>query len=176
MVAVRRVRSEDWPQLRAMRLEALQDEAAPIAYLETYQDALVRPDAFWQERAAGASSGAAVAQFAAITEAGEWVASVSALREEPGADDWAGHRIEHLQAHVVGVWVQPAHRGTGVIGRLVDEVAGWSGEHGVGRLRLLVHQDNGRAQAAYRKLGFAPTGITVPLAAGVEIEMSRQLG
>ena len=175
MAPVRRIRTDDWQHVRAMRLEALQDEAAPIAYLETYEDASARPDAFWQERAAGASSGSAVAQFAAITEADEWVASVSALREEPGGDDWAGHPVEHLQVHVVGVWVRPDHRGTGLIGRMVGDVADWAREHGVGRLRLLVHEDNARAQAAYRKLGFAPTGVTVPLEAGVEIEMARTI-
>lgn len=174
-VVVRRVTADDWRLLRAMRLEALQDEAAPIAYLETHADALGRPDAFWQDRASGAAGGRAAAQFIAVTAAGEGVASATGLREEPNTDDWAGHPIEHLQVHVVGVWVQPPHRGAGLLGRLVDQIAAWAREGGVERLRLLVHEDNARAQAAYRKLGFVATGTTVPLAAGVELEMARPL-
>lgn len=176
MVAVRRVRPDDWPRLRAMRLEALQDEAAPIAYLETHDAALARPDTFWQERAAGASAGDAVAQFVGVTESGEWVGSATGLREEAGALDFAGRAVQQLQVHVVGVWVRPDHRGTGLIGRLVDEVAAWAREGGVERLRLLVHEDNARAQAAYRRLGFVPTGATVPLTAGVEVEMELRRG
>jgi len=158
-----------------MRLEALQDEAAPMAFLETYAEAAARPETFWQERAAGAASGTAVAQFAAITEAGEWVGSATGLREEAGATDWAGQPIEHDQVHVVGVWVHPAHRGAGLLGRLVEQITAWA-ERDVTRLRLLVHEDNALAQAAYRKLGFVPTGVTVPLSAGVEIEMELRRG
>lgn len=156
-----------------MRLEALRDEAAAIAFLDTYEEAAARPDSFWQERAAGAARGTGAAQFVAVAGDGAWVGSVTGLREEAGARDWAGQPIERLQVHVVGVWVRPDHRGSGVLGRLVGAVGDWAGEHGVDRLRLLVHEDNARAQAAYRKLGFAATGVTVPLAAGHELEMAR---
>ena len=171
-VDVRRIAADDWPRLKAMRLEALADPAAPIAYLETHAEATARPDAFWRDRASGAAEGATVAQFVAITAAGEWVGSATGLREEAGANDWAGHPIEQLQVHVVGVWVRPDHRGTGLLGRLVGEIEGWAAGHGATRLRLLVHEDNARAQAAYRKLGFVPTGTLVPLRAGNEVEMS----
>lgn len=36
-IDVRRIRPDDWPALRAMRLEALQDPEAGIAFLETYE-------------------------------------------------------------------------------------------------------------------------------------------
>jgi ribosomal protein S18 acetylase RimI-like enzyme len=171
---VRRVRAEDWPQVRAARLEALRDPVAHLAFLETYDAALARPDAEWQERVARAAAGDAVAQFAAI--AGErWVATVTGLRERAGDEDFAGERIEHDQIHVVGVWVHPDHRGAGLLARLVDQVEAWAREYGVGRLRLLVHTDNGRARAAYAKIGFTPTGRTVPLEAGEEVEMERRL-
>ena len=171
MTEVRRVRAEDWPQIRAMRLVALQDPVAGIAFLETYDQALARPDSFWRDRVSGAATGSGTAQFVAVTGAGEWVGSVTGLREERGNADWAGHPIEHLQVHVVGVWVHPDHRGAGLLGRLVDQVWAWAGEHGVDRLRLLVHADNARAQAAYRKLGFVPSGAVVALDAGQELEL-----
>lgn len=170
-VQVRRVTAEDWPRIRAARLLALQDEAAPVAFLDTLEAAAARPDAFWQERAANAATGSTSAQFVAITADDAWVGSVTGLREEAGAADWSGRPVEELQVHVVGVWVHPEHRGVGLLGRLVEEVRRWAGDHGVTRLRLLVHEDNPRAQAAYRKLGFVPTGVVVPLDAGREIEM-----
>jgi ribosomal protein S18 acetylase RimI-like enzyme len=171
---VRRVRAEDWPQVRAARLEALRDPVAHLAYLETHETALARPDAHWQARAAGAADGEEVAQFVAI--AGEqWVATVTGLRERPGGDDVAGEAIERDQVHVVGVWVHPDHRGAGLLGRLVDRVEAWAREHDVDRMRLLVHADNGRARAAYAKIGFTETGRTVRLDVGVEVEMARGL-
>ena len=171
---VRRARAEDWPQLRAMRLDALRDPAAPLAYLETHESALARPDADWQERAARSAAGDAAVQLVAI--AGEqWVATVIGLRERPGVADFAGEVVERDQVHVVGVWVHPDHRGAGLLARLVDEVAAWARERGAERLRLLVHTDNARARAAYAKIGFAPTGRTVRLEAGEEVEMERRL-
>lgn len=171
---IRRVRPEDWPRTRAARLEALQDPAAPIAFLETYEVAVQRTDDFWQERATGASAGSTTAQFLAIDPAtGDVVATVSGLREEPGSEDFSGAPIGLLQVHVVGVWVRPDQRGSGLLGRLVDEVAAWAAGHGIRRLRLLVHEDNDRAHAAYVKLGFARTGTVVHLEAGRELEMAR---
>lgn len=174
-VEVRRVAPGDWPALKAMRLEALRDEAAPIAYLETHADAAARPDEFWIDRATRAAGGSTVAQFVAIADTGHWVGAVSGLREEPGTNDWSGHPIEHLQVHVVGVWVHPDHRGTGLLGRLVGELERWAVEDGATRLRLLVHEHNDRAQAAYCKIGFTPTGVVVALEAGNELEMAHDL-
>lgn len=171
---VRRVRAEDWPRIRAMRLEALLDPAAPLAYLETHEQALARPDAQWQERTAGAATGADTAQFVAI--AGEqWVATVIGLHERPGAADFAGETIECDQVQVVAVWVHPDHRGSGLLARLVDQVEAWARGCGVDRLRLLVHPDNGRARAAYAKIGFTPTGRSVRLDTTTEVEMQRRI-
>ena len=170
-VSVRRVRAEDWRAVRALRLEALHDPAAPLAFLESYDDAVARPDSFWQERVANAAAGRAAAQFVGITDDGRWVASVVGLREEPGTHDWGGRPITRLQVQVVGVYVAPDQRGAGLLGRLVDAVRAWAAEHGVDRLRLHVHEHNDRAQAAYRKLGFTFTGARLEIDAGTELEM-----
>ncbi|MBB1246684.1 hypothetical protein GL263_24485 [Streptomyces durbertensis] len=37
--AIRPVRPEEWPQVKELRLAALRDPAAPIAFLETYEEA-----------------------------------------------------------------------------------------------------------------------------------------
>jgi len=169
---IRRVRAEDWPRARAMRLEALQDDAAAIAFVETHDEALAQPDAFWQERTSGASAGDRVAQFVAV-DGDEWVASAVGVREEAGGQDWSGRPVEHDQVHVVGVWVRPDRRGAGLLGRLVDEIAAWAAEQGIERLRLLVHEDNARARSAYARLGFVPSGVVVVLDAGNELELRR---
>ncbi|SFC41969.1 Ribosomal protein S18 acetylase RimI [Nocardioides terrae] len=171
-VEVRRVRAEDWQRVRAMRLEALQDEVASIAFVESHARALVEPDSFWQERTTGASAGDRIAQFVAI-DGDDWVASAVGVREQAGAVDWSGRPVKQDQVHVVGVWVRPDRRGAGLLGRLVDEIAVWAAGQGIERLRLLVHEDNARARAAYGKLGFVATGVVVVLEAGNELEMRR---
>ncbi|GAA3728693.1 hypothetical protein GCM10023082_28160 [Streptomyces tremellae] len=44
---IRAVRPEEWEKARELRLLGLQDPAAPIAFLETYEQSLARPDSFW---------------------------------------------------------------------------------------------------------------------------------
>ncbi|WP_037857250.1 GNAT family N-acetyltransferase [Streptomyces sp. NRRL S-340] len=162
---VRAIRADEWPAVKALRLEALQDPVAHLAFLETYADAAARPDSFWQDRAAGAAEGATeVRQFIAEGPDGQWVGTVTLLMEEAGTTDWAGFPIEQRQGHVVGVYVRPEHRGCGLTEVLFDEALRWAWETGAERVRLIVHEDNGRAQRFYRRVGFLPSGRTVPLA------------
>lgn len=173
---VRRVRAEEWPQARALRLEALADPAAPVAFLETLADAQERPDEFWRLRARDAARGDAVVQVVAVArENGHWVGTVTGLLEEPGNQDVAGRVVERRQVHLVAVYVNPEHRGRGLLGRLADEALAWARGRGVERARLFVHVDNPRAQAAYGRLGFAPTGQSFTGEAGEELEMARAL-
>ncbi|MFF8596721.1 GNAT family N-acetyltransferase [Streptomyces sp. NPDC015220] len=162
---VRAIRAEEWPAVKALRLRALRDPIAHLAFLETYEDAAAKPDSFWQERAAKASTGeTGVRQFVAQGPDGEWVGSVTVLLEEAGTTDWAGFPVERRQGHLVGVYVRPEHRGCGLTEVLFDEAVQWAWAIGVERIRLIVHEDNGRAQRFYRRVGFLPTGRTVPLA------------
>lgn len=160
---IRAIRPDDWHRVRQLRLEALRDPAAPLAFLEDYEDAAAKADAFWQDRAVGSGEGATAArQFIAEAPDGSWVGSVTVLVEEPGTKDWAGHVIERRQGHVVGVYVRPEHRGNGLIKELFDVGVAWARERGAQRVRLLVHEENERAQGAYRKAGFVPSGVVVP--------------
>ncbi|NEE12899.1 GNAT family N-acetyltransferase, partial [Streptomyces sp. SID7499] len=52
---MRTARADEWPQVRQLRLDALKDPAAPVAFLESYEEAVAKPDAFWRERAAAAA-------------------------------------------------------------------------------------------------------------------------
>ncbi|MEX3104341.1 MULTISPECIES: GNAT family N-acetyltransferase [unclassified Streptomyces] len=162
---VRAIHADEWPAMRELRLAALQDPAAPLAFFETYDSAVKLPDSFWQERAEGCAEGAAGArQFVAVGADGVWVGGLAVLVEEAGGVDWAGLPVEQRQGQVVGVYVRPAVRGGGVVvGALFRAALEWAWGIGLDRVRLLVHRENVRAVAAYERIGFVPTGVVVPI-------------
>ncbi|MFF2187406.1 GNAT family N-acetyltransferase [Streptomyces sp. NPDC058155] len=164
--AVRTVRTDEWARAREFRLDALRDPVAPIAFLETYEDAVQRPDSFWRERTERSARSASVRQFVAELTDGEWAGSVVALVERAGTTDALGGLSAYEQAHLVAVYVRPEHRGAGVLKELFDAAIAWAWsleEPRAERVRLYVDERNGRARAAYRRLGFEPTGRTVPV-------------
>lgn len=171
---VRRVFGTDGDRLRTLRLEALSDPAAGIAFLETHDEAAARPRDFWDARAIGVALSGSAAQF--VAEVGpSWVGTVTILIPEPGTPDYFG-RVRHVgTALAVAVYVSPAHRGRGILDDLFESGSAWACDQGCGELVLDVHQDNARAQAAYVRLGFAPTGGTIDGPNGRELEMARGL-
>ena len=176
---IRPVRAHEWREIRALRLEALRDEVAPIAFLDSYADAQTRSDEFWQGRAAGSSSDAGqeatARQFVAVDGSGEWVGNSVVLIEKPGEVDFEGKTIEEAGGHIVGVYLRPEHRGRGLLQELFEAALGWMRERGLPQARLYVHANNLRARRAYEKAGFQPTGNTFRSPAGDEIEMARSL-
>ena len=54
---IRSVRAGEWAAAKELRLAALRDPVAHLAFLETYEEAAARPDSFWQERTASAAAG-----------------------------------------------------------------------------------------------------------------------
>ncbi|PZR53182.1 GNAT family N-acetyltransferase [Xylanimonas oleitrophica] len=172
---VRRVRADEWQAVKALRLQALADPDAHLAFLESYEDGVGHPDDYWRGRASGSADGGTAAQYVAADEDGRWVGSATGLLEEAGTQDWEGNAVEQRQVHMVGVWLHPDHRGRGLMQRLADAVVTWGAEQGVERVRLYVHADNARAQGAYRKAGFAPSGESFTGKVGAELEMVRAL-
>ncbi|GAB4086646.1 GNAT family N-acetyltransferase [Myceligenerans cantabricum] len=176
---IRPVRAAEWREIRDLRLGALQDELAPLAFVTTYEEEAARTDGFWQDRArtssVDAGPTAAARQFVAVSDTGQWAGTTVALIEHAGARDFEGKQIEHDGAHVVGVYLRPEHRGCGVIDALFDAALGWVRELRLDRARLYVHRDNPRAQGAYRRLGFAETGASFVGTMGPELEMARRL-
>ncbi|MEU0743994.1 GNAT family N-acetyltransferase [Streptomyces sp. NPDC006134] len=161
---VRAIRADEWAAVKEMRLTALRDPLAHLAFLETYEGAVARPESYWRERAAGAAEGAAGArQVVAEVPGGPWAGTLTVLMEEAGTTDWAGCPVERRQGHVVGVYVRPEWRGTGLVEELFDAGVAWAWGRGAERVRLFVHEDNGRARSCYRKLGFVPSGVTLPM-------------
>jgi len=173
-ISVRRVLLSEAQRVRSIRLEALRDPVAGIAFIETLADAESRPTAFWQERAAGAALSEAAAQF--VAEAGrDWVGTVTVLIPEPGALDYFGRPAVSGRADVVSVYIRPSHRGRGILDALMTAAADWSRSKDQTELALDVHADNPRAQAAYARAGFVATGATIDGPNGIENEMVRPL-
>ncbi|MFE9413942.1 GNAT family N-acetyltransferase [Streptomyces sp. NPDC006704] len=174
---IRPARADEWLRMKELRLVALADPVAPVAFLETPEQALARPDSFWQERTAGVTRGTSARQFVAETPDGELVGTVVVLVEEVGAKDIFGAEITAPQAHLVGVFVRDEHRGVGLTERLFQAAVEWAWAleaPPVERVRLYVHEDNPRAQGFYRKFGFVATGQCAPVvgkAGGVDLEM-----
>ena len=63
---------------------------------------------------------------------------------------------------LVGMWVAPALRGTGIARDLVESVLAWANERGAARVCLSVEPGNDRAARLYEKCGFAETADPPP--------------
>jgi GNAT superfamily N-acetyltransferase len=149
--------------MRALRIEMLAD--APLAFLETVAEAAERPHAEYAARIAQVSAGSQVAQFVAEV-GGRFVGHAGGVAV-PSAPD---------TTVIFAVYIQPAHRGTGILEHLVDGVAAWSRAAGRPTLLLEVVVGNDRAVRAYRKLGFALNGVLAPhprIHTLMELQMTR---
>lgn len=81
---IRRVRADEWQQLRDTRLDALLDPVAAVAFLETHEQAVAKPDEFWRDRTTRAATDPHVAQFVAQAEDGTWLGSMTGVVERSG--------------------------------------------------------------------------------------------
>ncbi|MFE2546573.1 GNAT family N-acetyltransferase [Actinacidiphila glaucinigra] len=163
---IRASRPDEWRAQRALRLEALKDPVAALAFVNTHDTEAAFDDDVWQLRAGTQS-------FIAEDEAGERVANVAVLVE-------SGEEFDVPQTHLVGVYVRPEFRGGGLAAELLGAAIAWSWElpERVRRVRLWVHEDNHRAQAFYKRLGFVSTGRTMafpldPSQTEYEMELER---
>lgn len=180
---IRPVRADEWQLVKELRLAAVQDPAAPVAFLETYEQAVERSDDFWRERTVGGSEAGdgGARQFIAEAPDGSWAGTVTVLIERPDGEVRFGEAAAVHQAHVVGVFVRPEARGRGLAEELFRAGTDWAwslGEPLIERVRLYVHEDNPRAAALYRRIGFVPTGESVampgdPTAREVEYAVAR---
>ncbi|MFF4371134.1 GNAT family N-acetyltransferase [Streptomyces sp. NPDC001594] len=162
---IRAVRADEWEKVRELRLDALRDPDASLAFLDTYEQAAAKSDEFWQERAAGAAEGVHVAQIIAEAPDGQWNGSVSVFIEDRGSTDFLQQVVDTEQAHVVGVFVRPGQRGSGLTDALFEAALEWvwtREEPVLGRARLFVHEKNERAAGFYRRFGFRPSGLVIP--------------
>jgi GNAT superfamily N-acetyltransferase len=142
---IRQVRREDWQRLRAVRLRALASD--PQAFLETHARASTFPDELWQERATPDDTRAAFV----VERDGRFDAMTSCFV----ADD-------PENVFLVGMWVEPDLRGTGVAGELVERVLAWSRCRGARLVCLSIEPRNVRAARLYESHGFVETAEPPP--------------
>lgn len=156
-IAIRRVRSDEGPRVRDLRLEALADPVAAIAFLETTEQALARPDAEWSERAERNATAPDQAGFVAVLD-DVHVGSVVVFPRRAGEPDYFQRVPTADMATLVGVYVSPRVRGRGVIDALIRAAMDWARDAGYPELTLDVHERNVVAIASYRRAGFEVVG------------------
>jgi GNAT superfamily N-acetyltransferase len=155
-VDVRLLAESDWEALRETRLAALAE--APYAFGSTLERELTHPDERWRERAGGGRTFGAFDRDCLVGLA-------TGIPRAPGPD-----------FELVGMWVSPHWRGTGVAGRLVHCVFDLARQARAPAIWLWVTEGNDRARAFYQRLGFEPTGARQIVRPGTrELEMRRRL-
>ena len=153
---IRRIRADEWVELRDLRLRALQD--APDAFGSTFAEESVRTDAQWMAWAAALAEGGS--SFGAVAvDHGGWVAMAVG---EP-------HRDHAGEAGLFAMWVTTDVRGAGVGRDLVERVVAWASSQAFPLLRLLVTQANDGAIRLYERCGFTDEGVRLPLRAGSDV-------
>ena len=134
---VRRVRPEEWEQLRSLRLRALAD--TPSAFGRSLAEEEGRPRDEWEAMARAPV-------FVAVRDGG-WMGMAGCFVEAPGD-----------LAVIWGMWVAPEARREGIGARLLTAALEWAVADGAKAVRLWVSEGNAAAAELYRRAGFAPTG------------------
>jgi GNAT superfamily N-acetyltransferase len=137
--ALRRIRADEGPLLRDLRLRSLAD--APQAFGQSPDDAAGRSEADWQAQARAASQGDRRAWF--IAEVSETPVGLVLARRRPPDD-----------ALIFSMWVEPEHRRAHVGERLIEAVRDWALGWGCRRMVLWVFAANEPAIRFYDRLGF----------------------
>src|SRR5262245_46500325 len=122
---IRRIRADEGPLLRALRLHALAD--APMAYSSTLAREQDYADDVWRDRAVGASNGCDRATFVA-EDGGRCVGMATGLARP---DD-----SESAAPVLVSMFVDGTVRRAGVGAALVQAVSGWARACGAQHLTL----------------------------------------
>ena len=138
-IEVRRIRPDEWAELKDVRCRALAD--APGAFLTTLAEAEALPDEQWQAVTPERATSDVNAAFVAVAADAAFVGLVGGfeIAADPGS------------VQLVQMWTAPEARRRGVGRRLVDAVIDWAGDRPV---RLSVIRGNDGAQALYESMGF----------------------
>lgn len=142
---VRRIRSDEWGPLRAIRLEALAD--TPTAYITTLADAENFPDDLWRERAEKGAAGVDQATYLAFDGLAPVGMAVGLLRPD----------IRPHVVPIVSVYVSPSVRRSGVGDALMAGVEEWARTVGASSTSLWVVDGNDAARRFYESLGYRMT-------------------
>lgn len=141
---VRRIRDDEAPLLREVRLRALAD--APEAFGQTVAEAASRSDDEWRQQARQSAAGDRRAWFLAEV----W----SAAAESRLVGIVNGRRRPPEDLLVFSMWVDPQLRRLGIGRRLIDAIDAWGHAWDARRTVLWVFAANESAIRFYRSLGF----------------------
>jgi GNAT superfamily N-acetyltransferase len=143
---VRRLGPEDWEISRQVRLTALAE--APYAFMSTLAREQEFDEHVWRQRLDSPSA----ATFLA------WVDGAPAGTATGKIDDPDDDVTVPGSWQLVGMWVEPDARGSGVADHLIEAVSEHARERSASCLTLWVTEINYRAIAFYQRIGFVPTG------------------
>lgn len=147
---VRRVRIDEGPLLKSVRLAALTD--SPSAFGSSYAAEAGLQDDHWTDRAILGAAGERSATFFAVVDESV-VGLVSTYRPDPAG----------LSVELVSMWVSPAHRRAGIAAELVAAVVSWAHQTDMATVELWVTRGNHAAVRLYQTAGFHLTGDHQPL-------------
>lgn len=135
-VALTRAEPRDWQRLRDVRLTALAE--SPQMFGSTWEKESAFDEGEWQRRAARPATFLASRDGVDIGIAGVYEFDAG----------WC----------VMGMWLAPVARGTGVVEALIEACESVAEGAGATTIALWVAEDNPRGQRAYHRLGYALTG------------------
>ncbi len=141
---IRRVKSDEWRELRVLRLRALKTD--PLPFGSTYEETSQRPDSFWQSLAESGAAGSEHAVFAAC-----FPLMLGMVRADRMSAETFG---------IYSMWVSPEIRKRGVAEKLLTEIEKWIAESGGKFCELFVADQAVAAQSLYLHCGYAYNGKT----------------
>lgn len=134
---IRATASDDWQQLRDVRLRALQD--APRAFASTLEAEQEFPESHWRQIAGSDDHHAAFV----VDGGGRFEGLVRCFfTYEPGT------------VFLVNMWVAPELRREGHAQALLERVVEWAQAHGARRVALSLEDVNWPARRVYERNGF----------------------
>ena len=142
---IRRLEPSDVDAFRAVRLDALR--LHPEAFGASYEDEAALDRAQLLERL----STSGLVRFGAFDEHGSMVGLIGLVIR-------SGAKQRH-KAFLFSIYVDAAHRGTGLAQQLVEAVIAAAREAGAIVLQLSVAAGNAPALRLYRRMGFTTYGI-----------------
>ncbi len=149
-VTIRRIRPDDGPRVRDVRLRALRSD--PAAFESVYARERDREPEVWATWAATASTGDDQVLF--VADRGTAFAGMAGAFRE---------RDDPRALHLVALWVEPESRRLGIARRLVEAVIDWVGSVDADTLHLWVVEGAIAARRLYEQAGFEATDTTSPV-------------
>lgn len=156
---LRRITGEDWRLLRDVRLRAL--AGSPDAFGSVLADAERLSEAEWRARA----DNGFLTLVAVEDGVGQAMGGAFAPDDRPTVFVW-------------GMWTDPAARGRGLAGEVLDALVAWCRTPdrpgaSYDEVRLHVTEGNDAARRLYAGRGFAPTGTWEPLREGSPLRIEE---